>query len=93
MPSLPRRFPSAEQGCHRGSQGGKPPISPPGTPENDTMGTGLCSMPPEQCCQTWGAVGFVGAAPLRGAQVLHTPAALLAVFHVTRLPALISPCV
>lgn len=39
--------------------------------------------------------GLGGAAPLRGAQVWVslTPAALPAVFHVTRLPELVSPCV
>lgn len=41
MPSVPHTFPSTEQGCHRGSQGGKPPVPPPGTPDNDTTATGL----------------------------------------------------
>lgn len=90
-PSVPCRFPSAEQSCHRGIQGGKPPIPPPGIPGNDPVGHRTAAYAPSSVLPGMGCCGVCGAAALRGAQVLHTPAALLAVFHMTVLPALPAP--
>ena len=85
MSSAPCRLPGTKQGWQGGGQGGKPPIPPPSTPEGNALGCRRGAV---------GTVGFGGAAPLGGVQVrvLLTPAMPPAVFHVTRLLGLVSPC-